>query len=118
MVGPRTQITSFDAGKTIDWLNADIVGFMYTWAATVAVAIVGFILVYAIFGIDLVAPVSWLNYQITILLGARQAAWIMVAMSALPAYIRVFLLRRNFCVIGSRRDFSYVARFRHWLRHG
>ena len=104
----RVNFHQFNGNSERDWLEADINGFIYTWVAFM------FILCVIMAGMS-----EWLNpllEEIKNNLGQNSNIQVVLlgvaVLSVAPAFIVVFIARRNFTVIGPRRQFRYFCR---WL---
>jgi hypothetical protein len=110
----KVNMNAFDGNSKWDWFNADLNGLIYTWIVTL------------FFGVVLFGGLNWFNPQwfqcaIDKLAEVKniispdrtdiQMLGIMV-LSMIPAFIIVFVCRRNFTVSGNRRQFRY---FRRWI---
>lgn len=99
-MGPRINLTSFNPASKNDWLGADLAGLFYT-----TLCIFAGILVIAI----LLNP-AWTMLGVTNLGSIFLPSAGLI--SLLTAFTLVFILRRNFTVVGERRSFRYLCR---WL---
>jgi positive regulator of sigma E activity len=89
-----------------DWLLADFNTMVTAWAIMVMLVPLFGVFLYTAVGIDLFAFFR----QATKLDETRFFA--AIGLSVLPAFLLVFVFRRNFQVIGQQRDFRYFCR---WL---
>jgi hypothetical protein len=112
MAGGNVSFTQFDGSKKSSWLGVDIQGFVYTWGASVLLSVMLWALAAQIINVDIGLPFSWTYQLIESQFGSTASLWIAVAISMLPAFLLVFVFRRNPGVIGERRKFRYFCR---WL---
>lgn len=93
----RVSMTPFAGTSKLGWFGADILGFFYTTVAAFAV-----LLVVTIVSLGLLDVRIWPgNIFLPLLM-----------LAAALAFVVVFPLRRNFIVVGGRREIRYLCR---WL---
>lgn len=108
-VGSRLTITTFDGSKKSSWLFADINGVIYTWGVMMA-AVLGLTgTVYGMTGIMLLTPLEFIAGFIKEQWGVDWMIGGIIALTFLPPFIFVFVLRYNFTVVGARRQFRYIC---------
>ncbi len=109
--GYQNTPTEFDNTKKSDWLFADIVGTFHTWWVMFVPCIAIMWILEILTGISLLTHVSDIYNHLKERLGPDWAFGVMSFITLIPPFILVFVLRRNFFVIGARRQLGYFCRW-------
>lgn len=102
---------AFDGSKKSEWLYADINGLLHTWMGMVVSISVLFVLAETA-GFGVFEPLRAVANGIDRHWCSGWGFWTMVFAPAIPSFLIVFVFRRNYMVIGPRRQFRYICR---WL---
>ncbi len=106
----RVTFIGFDVNNKGDWLMADVNGLVHTWGVMIAAVAALTAIVYGVTGIMLLAPLAPIVNLIKGQGGGRVFA-ALIAATFVPPFVLVFVLRRNFSVMGPRRQFRYICRW-------
>jgi hypothetical protein len=105
-MGPRVEFTLFDSESKLDWLNADLTGMVYIAMATLGL----FWLAAALFEAAGLSMFSAIDI-VRLYLGEEWTLTCYLLAIMLPGFLIVFVFRRNFAVLGPRRQFRYICRW-------
>ncbi len=107
---PNTP-SEFDGTNKGDWFFADMFGMFHTWWVMLVFILAIMWILEILTGISLLTHVSSIYNLIKERLGPDWAFTVMFFITVIPPFILVFVLRRNFFVIGARRQFGYFSRW-------
>lgn len=112
MVGGRIVFSKFDATSKGGWFGADMNGFFLVYLLTTLGFIMLLVIGGVITGVDTSQWISHAGVFAAEFVGDHAAFAMLFVLSAVPAFVLVFVLRINPTVIGQRREFRYLCR---WL---
>ncbi len=109
----KVNIRAFDPNDKWAWFNADLNGFIDAYMAIITLGIVSIVVFCSFVGAtDCDIMTTAFKENVLKYIGKEYAIALFFLVTFIPPFLLVFVFRRNFAVIGDRRQFRYFCR---WL---